>query len=124
MKNEDLLNHSCPYCGDSEKNQYKARGYHFKLKETFIYKCHNCGVAKPFAKFLKEQDSTLWKQYAVEKFYKKEPTHQTVQIPKSKVVFKDDILKKVGCISAVDSQKARDYLNLKDTEHRWMNSIC
>ena len=51
-KNEDLLNHSCPYCGDSEKNQYKARGYHFKLKETFIYKCHNCGVAKPFAKFI------------------------------------------------------------------------
>ena len=119
-KNEDLLNHSCPYCGDSEKNQYKARGYHFKLKETFIYKCHNCGVAKPFAKFLKEQDSTLWKQYAVEKFYKKEPTHQTVQIPKSKVVFKDDILKKVGCISAVDIQKARDYLNMrKIPNHRW-----
>ena len=56
-KTEHLFNFRCPYCGDSEKNQYKARGYHFKLKETFIYKCHNCGVAKPFAKFLKEQDS-------------------------------------------------------------------
>ena len=44
-KNEDLLNHSCPYCGDSEKNPHKARGYHFVYKDTFMYKCHNCGVA-------------------------------------------------------------------------------
>ena len=73
-KTEDLLNHACPYCGDSEKNPHKARGYHFVYKETFFYKCHNCGESKSFAKFLKEQDSTLWKQYSVEKFYKKAPT--------------------------------------------------
>jgi len=109
-KNEDLLNHSCPYCGDSEKNQHKARGYHFKMKETFIYKCHNCSVSKPFAKFLKEQDTKLWKEYAVEKFYKKEPTFTEVVVPKSTKVFKDDPLKKVGCIPAVDAQQARDYL--------------
>ena len=53
-KNEDLLNHACPYCGDSEKNPHKARGYHFVYKETFIFKCHNCGESKPFAKFLRE----------------------------------------------------------------------
>jgi len=111
-KNEELLNHSCPYCGDSEKNPHKARGYHFKVKETFIYKCHNCGESKSFSKFLKEQDNSLWKQYAVEKFYKKEPTYtEVVTTPKSTKIFKDDPLKKVGCISAVDSQQARDYLN-------------
>ena len=33
-KNEDLLNHSCPYCGDSEKNPHKARGYHFVYKDS------------------------------------------------------------------------------------------
>lgn len=112
-KNEELLNHSCPYCGDSEKNPHKARGYHFKMKETFIYKCHNCGESKSFGKFLKEQDASLWKQYAVEKFYKKDPTFTEVKVPKSTVVFKDDPLKKVGCISAVDSQRARDYLNIR-----------
>jgi len=110
-KNEDLLNHSCPYCGDSEKNPHKARGYHFKMKETFIYKCHNCSVSKPFAKFLKEQDNSLWKQYAVEKFYKKDPTFVEVKVPKMKKVFKDDPLKKVGCLSAIDAQQAIDYLN-------------
>ena len=112
-KNEELLNHSCPYCGDSEKNPLKARGYHFKMKETFIYKCHNCSISKPFGKFLKEQDTSLWKQYAVEKFYKKDPTFTEVKVPKSTVVFKDDPLKKVGCISAVDSKRARDYLNIR-----------
>jgi len=110
-KNEELLNHSCPYCGDSEKNSHKARGYHFKMKETYIYKCHNCGVSKPFGKFLKEQDSSMWKQYAVEKFYKKDPTFTNVVVPKTKVVFKDDPLKKVGCISAVEAKEATDYLN-------------
>jgi hypothetical protein len=112
-KNEELLNHSCPYCGDSEKNPLKARGYHFKMKETFIYKCHNCSISKPFGKFLKEQDTSLWKQYAVEKFYKKDPTFTEVKVPKSTVVFKDDPLKKVGCIPAVDAQRARDYLNIR-----------
>ena len=112
-KNEELLNHSCPYCGDSEKNPHKARGYHFKMKETFIHKCHNCSISKPFGKFLKEQDTSLWKQYAVEKFYKKDPTFTEVKVPKSTVVFKDDPLKKVGCISAVDSKRARDYLNIR-----------
>ena len=85
-KNEDLLNHACPYCGDSEKNKHKARGYHFVYKETFIFKCHNCGESRSFATFLKEQDNTLWKQYAVEKFYKKKPQFAPVgiaTIPKS-----------------------------------------
>ncbi len=120
-KNEELLNHSCPYCGDSEKNPHKARGYHFKMKETFIYKCHNCGESKSFGKFLKEQDNSLWKQYAVEKFYKKEPTFtEIVKTPKSTKIFKDDPLKKVGCVSAVDSQQARDYLNHRQIpKDRW-----
>ena len=110
-KNEDLLNHSCPYCGDSEKNPHKARGYHFVYKETFVYKCHNCGESKSFANFLKEQDTTLWKQYAVEKFYKKEPTFTKVTVPKVTKVFKDDPLKKVGCVPATQSKRAIEYLN-------------
>ncbi len=36
-KDDNLLNHSCPYCGDSKKNEHKARGYHFVYKESFVY---------------------------------------------------------------------------------------
>ena len=120
-KNEDLLNHACPYCGDSEKNPHKARGYHFVYKETFIYKCHNCGESKSFANFLKEQDNSLWKQYAMEKFYKKKPDFgSTPIVPKSTVVFKDDALKKVGCLKALDARPATDYLNhRKVPKHHW-----
>ena len=110
-KTEELLNHSCPYCGDSEKNQHKARGYHFKVKETFVYKCHNCSISKAFSKFLKDHYTKLYNEYCVEKFYKKEPTFTNVIKESKKPIFKDDPLKKVGCISAVDSQQAIDYLN-------------
>ena len=120
-KNEDLLNHACPYCGDSEKNVHKARGYHFVYKDTFFYKCHNCGESKSFAKFLKDQDNTLWKQYCVEKFYKKSPNITPVPKPK-KVKLKRDALKSVGCVNVLDpkAQRARDYLNVRLVpKHRW-----
>ena len=118
-KNEDLLNHACPYCGDSEKNPHKARGYHFVFKDTFMYKCHNCGESKSFANFLKEQDNTLWKQYCVEKFYKKKPQFAPV-VEQKTTIFKRDPLKKVGCIRAVEASRARDYLNIRKVpKHKW-----
>ena len=119
-KTEDLLNHSCPYCGDSEKNTHKARGYHFKMKETFVYKCHNCSISKAFSKFLKDHDTKLYNEYCVEKFYKKEPSFTSVIEKTTTPIFKDDPLKKVGCVSAIDSQVAIDYLNhRKIPKHRW-----
>jgi len=118
-KNEDLLNHACPYCGDSEKNTHKARGYHFVYKDTFMYKCHNCGESKGFASFLKDQDNTLWKQYCVEKFYKKEPNYTPILKLKTPLP-KHDTLKKVGCVKAIDDQRARDYLNVRKVpKDRW-----
>jgi hypothetical protein len=121
-KNEDLLNHACPYCGDSEKNPHRARGYHFVYKETFIFKCHNCGESKPFAKFLREQDTTLWKQYAVEKFYKKKPQFQSItDNPPPKVTnVGRDILKKASCVKAIDAQQSIDYLRHRQIpKHHW-----
>ena len=120
-KNEDLLNHACPYCGDSEKNAHKARGYHFVYKETFIYKCHNCGESKSFASFLKEQDTSLWKQYAVEKFYKKNPTFDTIPVKTSPVPnLANNLLEQVGCEQAINAKQATDYLNHRQIpKHQW-----
>ena len=120
-KTEDLLNHACPYCGDSEKNPHKARGYHFVYKETFFYKCHNCGESKSFAKFLKEQDNTLWKQYAMEKFYKKNPTFDTIPVKTTPVPnLANNLLDQVGCLKAIDAKQATDYLNHRQIpKHHW-----
>ena len=120
-KTEDLLNHACPYCGDSEKNKHKARGYHFVYKETFFYKCHNCGESKSFAKFLKEQDNTLWKQYAMEKFYKKNPTFDTIPVKTTPVPnLANNLLDQVGCERAITVRQATDYLNHRQIpKHHW-----
>jgi predicted RNA-binding Zn-ribbon protein involved in translation (DUF1610 family) len=67
-KKEGLYNFRCPYCGDSQKRQDKARGYLFKVKNDFVYKCHNCGVGRTFTNFLKDQNSTLHEQYVMERY--------------------------------------------------------
>ena len=63
----NLFNFSCPYCGDSHKNKFKARGYMLEKKGSYIYYCHNCGVTRNFDKFLEEQDHSLYQSYKLEK---------------------------------------------------------
>ena len=41
-KGDYLWNFSCPFCGDSQKNQRKARGFIYRTKNDLFYKCHNC----------------------------------------------------------------------------------
>jgi len=40
----------------------------FKIKNNFTYKCHNCGVGRSLANFLKDHDVNLYDQYIMEKF--------------------------------------------------------
>ena len=40
----------------------------FKIKNNFTYKCHNCGVGRSLANFLRDQDTHLYDQYIMEKF--------------------------------------------------------
>ena len=90
-------------------------------KETFIFKCHNCGESKSFASFLKEQDSSLWKQYAVEKFYKKNPTFDTIPVKTAPSPnLGTNLLEQVGCKRALDAKPATDYLNHRQIpKHQW-----
>lgn len=63
-----LYNFRCPICGDSKKNRNKARGFLYAVKNNSNYKCHNCGASLSFSNFLKDFDSTLYKEYRLEKF--------------------------------------------------------
>ena len=65
-KNDNTLNHRCPYCGDSSKNQHKARGYHFAVEQSFIFKCHNCGKSTSSVNFLKDNFPVIHKEYIKE----------------------------------------------------------
>lgn len=66
-----LYNCRCPFCGDSTTSQIKARGYFFPKQQVFLYKCHNCTVALPFAAVLKRLNRTLYDEYVLESFDKR-----------------------------------------------------
>ena len=53
----------CPYCGDSQKSQLKARGYVLEKWGRKFFKCHNCGLSNSFGQFLKDMDAGLYAEY-------------------------------------------------------------
>ena len=87
-KKDFLYNFRCPYCGDSKKHQNKTRGYIFKVKNDFVFKCHNCGVGRTLSNFLKDQDSFLHDQYVMEKF-KDGKTGKGTRIPNPSFNFQE-----------------------------------
>lgn len=68
QKKEDLFNFRCPFCGDSQKNLYKARGYIYRKKNEYFYKCQNCGVGHTMYNFINLIDPTLIKEYSMERY--------------------------------------------------------
>lgn len=80
QKKEDLYNFRCPFCGDSEKNKLKARGYVYRKKNGYFYMCHNCGISTTFYNLLDKVDSNLLKEYTLER-YKNESGNNNVPQP-------------------------------------------
>lgn len=68
QKNSYLWNFSCPFCGDSQKNKTKARGYVFQKGTDLFYRCHNCGVSTNAANLIKQVDGALHKEYVLERY--------------------------------------------------------
>lgn len=64
----DLYRFRCPFCGDSDKNKNKARGYFFALDDDAMFKCHNCQLTFGIGKFLAEIAPQLAGEYRFERF--------------------------------------------------------
>jgi len=93
QKKKSLYNFRCPYCGDSQKRKNKSRGYLFEYKDSFVFKCHNCGVTKSFAKFLQDHSVGLYDQYLLER-YKEGTTGKGRRVANPKFEFKKPEFKK------------------------------
>ena len=89
----NLFNFRCPICGDSKKHKNKARGYIYALKADMNFKCHNCGASSTFNNFLKTIDSTLHKQYILEKFKERNVGKGSI-IPEPEFNFKKPVFRK------------------------------
>lgn len=113
--NRDNINFSCPYCGDSSKNRRKKRGFIFKYKNNYFYKCHNCSVSKKFEYFLKDQNSLVYNQYLKTlldlSVGKKTSVDSTVIKNDKNVVIKNPLhnLKRVSDLP--DTHISKEYLN-------------
>ena len=55
-KGDYLWNFSCPFCGDSQKNKKKARGFVYRTKNDLFYKCHNCSHGTNLSKLIEYVD--------------------------------------------------------------------
>lgn len=91
-KKDDLYTFRCPYCGDSSKNKNKTRGYFYSKKNELLFKCHNCGVGRTFANFLKDNFPDLYDQYLMDR-YSRGLSGRGTNTPNPKFDFKTPVFK-------------------------------
>jgi hypothetical protein len=122
-----LYNFRCIYCGDSQKNKNKTRGYIYGYKNDHNYKCHNCGVSKSFTNFLKDIDSSLYDQYVMER-YKNGSTGKGSNTPEPKFTFeKPKFTKKAFDLPSITElnkeHSARIYLENRKIPQNFLSKI-
>ena len=106
----DLYNFRCPICGDSQKHKNKARGYIYVVKNNTNFKCHNCGASLSLNNFIKKLDTTLHKQYTLEKF-KEGHTGRSFVVDEPEFKFKKPVFrKKLDLPKASENFFAKEYL--------------
>ena len=107
----DLFNFRCPICGDSKKHKNKARGYLYQVKTNTNFKCHNCGASLSFNNFLKQIDTSLHKQYTMEKFKEGFAGGRNFVVEEPKFEFKKPVFKKKLDLPRADEIPiAKEYL--------------
>ena len=67
-RQEGLYNFRCPFCGDSKKSKWKARGYVYVVQNKMNYKCHNCQHSTSLSGLIEHLDQNMHKAYKLEKF--------------------------------------------------------
>jgi hypothetical protein len=124
---EGLYNFRCFYCGDSQKNKNKTRGYIYKLKNDYNYKCHNCGISKSFPNTLKDLDPTLYDQYVMER-YKNGSVGKGSNVSAPKIKFESPVFskKKIDLPSILELDEdhfARKYLENRKIPKKFLKQL-
>jgi hypothetical protein len=118
-KSERVYNFRCPFCGDSQKNKLKTRGYLFEKSGGLIYKCHNCDVGTNLGKLIELVDPGLAKAYRLESYKERVSANtegETFLIPKTEKerppIILDEMLPRLDQLPAhhraVEYAKARN----------------
>jgi len=126
-KKSGLYNFRCNYCGDSEKQKSKARGYLYQIKNDYNFKCHNCGVSRTFTNFLKDIDTVLYDQYVMER-YKSGLTGKRSNTPEPDIKFEKPSFKKknlnLPTIAELNTEHpARAYLEKRQIPEKFLREL-
>lgn len=118
-KSSGLFNFSCPFCGDSETDKRKARGYVYDKKGKTLYHCHNCGVTYGFDNFLKNFDFNAYSEYNLERL-KESRTPQQVELEEFVAKMKKPVFLQSGPLAGLKkiSQLKADHPAKKLVEKR------
>ena len=141
-KGDNLWNFRCPFCGDSEKNKSKARGYVYRVKVDLFYKCHNCAKGTNLPNLIREVDESLYKEYLFERFRGNDKSEDVIEkfttrplFLKGKSPLKSNLIKKISSLS--HNHYAKKYVEKRripsdkhyllyhtDSFEKWSNEWC
>ena len=126
-KSDRTYNFRCPFCGDSQRNKLKARGYLFEKSGGLIFKCHNCDVGASLGKVIDLVDPSLAKNYRMESYRDRVdantnntfliPREQEAVVEKPKIIL-DDMLTRLDQLPA--HHRAVEYVKARQIpKERW-----
>lgn len=127
-KRDNLYNFRCPYCGDSSRNQTKTRGYFYRVRNDYFFKCHNCGVGRTLGNFLKDHDVGLYDEYVMER-YRENLTGKATNTPNPtfnipKPVFRKNIFSDLPKIADLNTtHPAREYLSKRQIPEKFLSKL-
>ena len=129
---QHVYNFRCPFCGDSKKNQFKARGYIYPVENDLSYRCHNCGASMRLSTFIKELDIGMYSEYKLEKFGNTRPTVEETKIEYKKSnnlirLEKNSILNKCVSIDNINSnhplQAVKEYVIQRKIPEKYYSQL-
>lgn len=107
-KNGELYNFSCPFCGDSEKDKKKARGYIYVKQGKTLFHCHNCNLTYGFNNFLKNLDFQLYSELCLERLKdEKSPEQKSL----------DDFVAKMKKPNFIQSSPLKELKKISQLDH-------
>lgn len=131
QKRDGLFNFSCPFCGDSQKNLTKARGYVFQKGNDLFYRCHNCGTGTNVGGLLKCVDESYFKEYTLEKYksgeintFKTSNTMVQMSAPKFDKLSKQKVFEHAEwCDKLPDGHFCLEYLSRRQIPKKLYNRL-
>ena len=108
QKDSNLYNFSCPFCGDSETNSTRSRGYIYMREQKFFYRCHNCGHSTTFLNVLRNLNPVLFKEYSFERYKNKTPEkkefiYKPQPVRQTSTMFLDMVASRISNLPADDT---------------------